>query len=182
MDDKHKTIIFTMIGMGVVTLLMLYSFSTSIIFMSASRSDPYNINYPLFPDLLPSQKTYEQNETYLKYTFDGLVNSDQSSVNRGVDFSKCYDKNNQELFNAIASDTHYIKIRGNNPDEVLKTISLPSIMLKAGFAIPDPSKLYISKFKQVSPDEYKLWIITKTPVTKTIDGALENTCQIDYYY
>ena len=145
--------------------------------------DPYN---PLslisigFPQI--HGNSYADNESYMKRTFDGNMNYDQLSMNRGVDFSKCYSRDNHELNDSVLNDTHYIKIRGSTPDEALKIISIPTIGLKAGFSIPDPSRLYVSQFKQISPDTYKLWVIQKTPVVKLIDGAMENTCDIAYWY
>ena len=75
--------------------------------------------------LIPFEKNFAQNESYLKQKFDGLANYDQVSHNRGVDFTKCYSSGSHELNDAIVSDTHYVKIRGDTPDEALKTISLP---------------------------------------------------------
>ena len=186
MDDNNIYVVIVVISMCIFCGLVLLFMSSSANFLSARMVDFSNVQNQgissFFPQIIPSEKTFAQNESYLKYKFDGLVNYDQVSWNRGIDFKKCYSKDNHELQDAILSDTHYIKIRGNTPDEALKTISLPSVTLNAGFSITDPKQLYVSEFRQISPDEYKLWIITKQPVVETIDGALESTCRVSYYY
>ena len=151
---------------------------------SAIMTDPSNMKDGLpFPwDLKFGTKTFVENESYLKYTFDSAMNYDQTSMNRGIDFSKCYVSGTNELAAAVANDTHYQKIRGNTPDDALKTLSFPVVMLKAGFSIPDPDHLYVSQFRQISPDEYKIWVVVKTPVSDTVDGALEGVCRVNYYY
>jgi hypothetical protein len=191
MDEETTNLVhagIVMAGVFACCIMGLLFFSSSMTFLSSSLADSSNIASEdnifggIFPDIIPNQKSFAQNESYLKRAFDGYVNYDQISMNRGVDFTKCYSRDVHELQDVIRDDTHYIKIRGDTPDEALKTISLPSIMLNAGFSIPDPSQMYVSEFKQVSPDEYKLWIITKKPAVETIDGALESSCRVSYYY
>jgi len=187
-DDPNVAVAATIICMLVLCVITIFVFSQSANFLSASMIDSSNIKTGQFsifafsPSIIPSEKSFSENESYLKYKFDGLANYDQVSWNRGIDFTKCYSRDSHELDDAIASDTHYVKIRGKTPDEALGTISLPSIMLNGGFSIPDPKQLYVSEFRQVSPTEYKMWIITKEPTVETIDGALESTCRVSYYY
>jgi len=186
-DDNTNYTAVVAIGMFIFCGASVFFMFSSANFLSAGMVDFSNVQNQgissFFPyNIIPTEKTFVQNESYLKYTFDGLANYDQVSYNRGIDFKKCYKRDSHELFDAISSDAHYVKIRGNTPDEALKTISLPGVMLNAGFSIPDPSKLYVSECRQVAPDEYKMWIITKQPVVETIDGALESTCKVSYYY
>lgn len=190
MDENVFFVIISTVACASLCLIVAFitpQFLTSITAGAVDQSNIDNYNYldvymsPL-SFLIPSEKTFAQNESYLKQKFDGLVNFDQFNHNRGIDFSKCYAKDSHELDDAIASDTHYVKIRGETPDEALKTISLTGVMLNAGFYIADPKQLYVSEFRQVSPTEYKLWIITKEPVVETINGALESTCRVSYYY
>lgn len=189
-DDTHYPTILIAAFSFIACIMFIFAFAQISNFATASTVDPSNLKTDdvigfytsMFPFLLPSEKSFVQNESYLKQKFDGLANFDQFNHNRGIDFSKCYEKDSHELDDAISSDTHYVKIRGETPDEALKTISLPGVMLNAGFSIPDPKQLYVSEFRQISPNEYKMWIITKEPVVETIDGALENTCRVSYYY
>jgi hypothetical protein len=186
MDEDTTYAVAMVISTALLCVILLFYMSTSENFFSAGMADSSNIKTygmsSFFPSIIPQEKSFAENESYLKYTFDGIVNYDQVSRNRGIDFKKCYSGDSHELDDAMESDTHYIKIRGNTPDEALGTISLPGVRLNAGYSIPDPKRLYVSKFKQVSPNEYKLWIITKEPVVETIDGALESTCKVSYYY
>lgn len=192
MDDSHNVFVIIISTILISSLCLMVAFITPqfLTSITASAVDQSNIDNYNYLDvymsplsfLIPSEKTFAQNESYLKQKVDGLANFDQFNHNRGIDFSKCYARDSHELYDAIASDTHYVKIRGETPDESLKTISLPCIMLNAGFSIPDPKQLYVSEFRQVSPDEYKMWIITKEPAVETIDGALESTCRVSYYY
>lgn len=189
-DNYYSTILFVVIPLIACIVLFIFTFAQVSNYATASAVDSSNLKtddvigfyMSMFPFSIPSEKTFAQNESYLKQKFDGLANYDQITHNRGIDFSKCRSRDSHELDDAVASDTHYVKIRGETPDEALKTISLPGIMLNAGFSIPDPKRLYVSKFKQISSSEYKIWIITKEPVVETIDGALESTCSVSYYY
>lgn len=188
-DNYRVSAALTLIGSLLVCIFCIFAFAQSSNFVTAGSVDRSNVDNYSYLSFYTSQfswffekKSFSQNESYLKYRFDALTNYDQTTWNRGVDFSKCYSRDSHELDDAIASDTHYVKIRGETPDEALGTISLPGIMLNAGFSIPDPKQLYVSKFKQISPSEYKMWIITKEPVVETIDGALESTCRVSYYY
>ena len=188
-DNYRVTAIITTISMLVLYILCIFAFAQSSNFVTAGAVDRSNINNYSYLSFYTSPfsnffetKSFTQNESYLKYRFDSLSNYDQITWNRGVDFTKCYTRDSHELDDAIASDTHYVKIRGDTPDEALKTISLPGVMLNAGFYIADPKQLYVSEFRQISPNEYKLWVITKEPVVETIDGALESMCRVSYYY
>ena len=190
-DNDFSTAVWVFGTIACVTCMCLFvcGSMTSVTALAVDSNSPSNWldSYnPLslislgFPQI--HGDTYADNESYLKRTFDGNMNYDQLSMNRGIDFSKCYSRDNHELNDSVLSDTHYIKIRGSTPDEALKTISIPAIGLKAGFSIPDPSRLYVSQFKQISPDTYKLWVIQKTPAVKLINGAMESTCDVGYWY
>ena len=186
-EEEANTIrvVFTVVAMIVASIFCIFCFSNTMMAAGAMSADVSNFETAMnnvFPIPHVGSKSFEENETYMKYTFDGIMNADQAGVNRGVDFEKCRFKNNKEFEDIISSDTHYIKIRGDTPYEALKTLSYPGVMLNAGFSIPDPSKLYASRFKQISPSEYKIWVITKTPSVETINGALERTCSIGYWY
>ena len=190
-DDIGPTIvIFGTFACALFVVLFLCGSMTSMSAMSVDYNsargqlldsyNPFSLISIGFPQI--HGNSYADNESYLKRTFDGNMNYDQLSMNRGVDFSKCYSRDNHELNDSVLNDTHYIKIRGSTPDEALKTISIPAVGLKAGFSIPDPSRLYVSQFKQISPDTYKLWVIQKTPVIRSIDGAMTSTCDVGYWY
>jgi hypothetical protein len=187
--DKNPIIYLWPLAALIMVIFVIFGFVTFVNYVSAASVDPSIMkteSVPIFPWELISlhfgTNTFAQNESYMKLTFDGAMNEDQTTVNRGVDFSKCLGGDNSELADAVANDTHYQKIRGDTPDDALKTLSFPGTMLNTGFAIPDPDHLYASQFKQVSPDEYKIWVIVKTPTMATVDGALEQVCQVNYYY
>ena len=188
-DFETGVWVFGTVACAICVCLFVCGSMTSVTALAVNSNSPSNWLDPYNPLSIISLgfpqihgNTYADNESYLKRTFDGNMNYDQLSMNRGIDFSKCYSRDNYELNDSVLSDTHYIKIRGSTPDEALKTISIPTIGLKAGFSIPDPSRLYVSQFKQISPDTYKLWVIQKTPAVKSINGAMESTCDVGYWY
>jgi hypothetical protein len=182
--EKETTIMLAFLFL--ICIIGIFLASNTMIGFSAARIDVSNIQSPtnLFPWelIIPHQRSYAENESHLKLMFDGNMNYDQYSVNRGIDFSICYQKDNGDLYLAENNNTHYTKIRGKTPEDALSVLQFPAVKLKAGFSIPDPDRLYISKFQQIAPDEYKIWVITKTPAVVSANGTFEKVCQINYWY